>query len=343
MNYWQIGSGDSDRDYSNVFFDFGVALVGPGDYGNFIKNRSEYDFKAPNDIKKIEPLLRMKKGNRIVLRKGRKIILAVGEIIDGQYGYSSLFSDIDGWDLQHYIRVDWRQLEFKFENSILSMSTLEGLDHPEVKNVVEQKWDKSPRKTKKYELSEIPVVEYPKDRLDDEALETFLIEKGFRIIDAENMTRTISRVRKLGMWYLKERGENSSEHEVRTFLIIPFFQSLGWSEQRIGIEVPDGKRKIDIVFYSDSGRKKPIVLIETKKIWTGLEYAYGQIKDYAKKFPTVQYLITTDGLRYTLYQQINGRWEETAYMNFRKMLDRHSCYPNIRGVTYLINQLLSIK
>lgn len=174
-----------------------------------------------------------------------------------------------------------------------------------------------------------------------EKLENFLIRQGLRIEKAENMKRIIHQVEKLSKWYLHEGKDVSSEHEIRTFLVIPFLLALGWSEQRIGIEVPiTDKKKVDVVIYDNPQRKSAFALVETKKIWTGFYWAHHQLKEYAHSFPSVKYLIATDGLRYSLHEKKDGSWHYTAYMNFRKMLDRHTCYKHIKGSTYLISKLI---
>lgn len=340
MNYWQVGCGADERDYSQVFFDFGVALVGPGDKGPYQENKDNY---REEDKKKIEPLLMMNPGDRIVLRSGRQYMVAVGEVVpNGKYGHSMLFSDIDGWDLQHCIEIEWRRLEKDFGKSILSMSTLKGLGVKEVIDFIENHWSDAEVIPKKYSIDAIPIEDTDTKRVTDDELEEFLIRKGLRIGYAENMTQTIRRVRKLSMWYLNEGKDSSSEYEVRSFLVVPFLLALGWSEQRIGIEVPIGRKKIDMVLYESPERNVPLALIETKKIWTGLNWASQQLVNYASFFPSTKYLIATDGLRYSLYENESGAWNNTAYMNFRKMLDRHTCYKDINGIKHLVTALLPI-
>lgn len=53
----------------------------------------------------------MKDGDLVVLRLGTSTILGVGFIV-GDYRWSHLFSDIDGWELQHYRRVKlvWKRI-----------------------------------------------------------------------------------------------------------------------------------------------------------------------------------------------------------------------------------------
>jgi hypothetical protein len=45
----------------------------------------------------------------------------------------------------------------------------------------------------------------------------------------------ISRIQRLARWYSRRAGW-VSEHEIRTFLIVPLPLALGWPEQRINIE-----------------------------------------------------------------------------------------------------------
>jgi len=45
-------------------------------------------------------------GDVVVLRVGTQHVYGVGEVV-GDYGFSNLFSNVQGWDLQHYRRVRW--------------------------------------------------------------------------------------------------------------------------------------------------------------------------------------------------------------------------------------------
>ena len=336
MQYWQIGSGDSDRDYSSLFFDFGVALVGPGNPGRYPEELDKYE-KIEGAVNKISPLHNIMVGDRIILRSGRQKIVAVGEITEG-YNYSDLFRDIDGWDLQHFVKVAWREIDKNFKKNWLSMSTLERLNKPEVREYIDKKWPSANPIQQKYKLERIQVQ---KPLLNDMDIEGNLIDQGLPVEKAENMTKTIARVRKVGKWYMNTSNQYASEHEIRTFLVIPFLQSLGWPAQRMGIEVAtSGQKRIDIVLYKDPKRDIPVALIETKKIWTGLEQAFRQLENYSKQYKSVKYLITTTGLRYVLHEKIKEEWKQTAYMNFSIMLPKHPCYPDVEGVYYLLNRLI---
>ena len=71
-NTWQIGSGDNTRNYSDVFFKFGVALVGPGSIGR--EGSPEVVEFYKNNPKKTNWgnwLTEVKKSQWLILRKGR--------------------------------------------------------------------------------------------------------------------------------------------------------------------------------------------------------------------------------------------------------------------------------
>lgn len=112
-NTWVVANGFDGMDLSAVFLRVGVALIGPGEHGDYFDNRQRYAEKLrPAEA----PLLRAfceeaAVGDRILLRNSAHEILAVGEIA-GPYRHEPIFQSVDvkGWDLQHCRRVSWKQL-----------------------------------------------------------------------------------------------------------------------------------------------------------------------------------------------------------------------------------------
>lgn len=39
MNYWQIAAGDGTTDYTDIFLKLNVALIGPGNNGDYFDNK----------------------------------------------------------------------------------------------------------------------------------------------------------------------------------------------------------------------------------------------------------------------------------------------------------------
>jgi hypothetical protein len=174
--------------------------------------------------------------------------------------------------------------------------------------------------------------------LADQLIEETLINHGLRIEDAENTTRTLARIRKLGEWYVRI-GYTASEEEIKAFLVVPFLLALGWSPQRIGLEV----NRRDLILYEDSERKKPCVIIETKSLYRGSTSAIAQVKKYAAEQPTdpLRHLVVSDGMRYWLLEPNGeGGWRETAYMNLSQLRAQCTAYPMLKGTLELIALLL---
>ena len=48
MNTWQIATGETGRDYSSIFIDYDIMIIGPSDYGDVITNEKKYWNGIPN-------------------------------------------------------------------------------------------------------------------------------------------------------------------------------------------------------------------------------------------------------------------------------------------------------
>src|SRR4051794_1227284 len=97
-NVWQIGGGPKERDYAEEFLKFGVALIGPGNPGEWKVERPDSDFNG--SAVRLFAQLPQKDHDFILLRSGRSTILAVG-LVASDYRYEPAFDDVHGWDLQH--------------------------------------------------------------------------------------------------------------------------------------------------------------------------------------------------------------------------------------------------
>lgn len=325
---WQIGSGDDSRDYNKVCFDFGVALVGPGNPGNVDTPKAiKYYIDNPN-VKNYGFILKehVKENNWIILRKGRKNIKAVGKVIS-RYKYHDIFQDVDGWDLQHYRNVEWYkpEKEIKFDRSILSMSPIEKCNREDVRNrLKDTNFERIEPKFK--ELSNLII---PRElKLED--LTNSFIDHGIRIQDSENIITTIRRIIYLVNWYIKHDMQ-ASEHEIRTFLIIPLLIALGWSEQKIKIEY----NNIDIAIFNQSFmgdyKTHPDIIVEAKKFENGLSFTKQYAKKYTDKFPDCTILITTNGYMYKYYEKSNEEFNLISYLNLLNLRDHHFLYNKISG------------
>jgi len=109
MRFWQVAAGESSRDYSSVFTDFGVMLVGAGDPGPFSERKSYYRGHRDWRNQIVRFAERVSLEDIVVLKKPHGTqweIVAVG-VVKGEYEYLDLFEDVEGWDLQHCRKVAW--------------------------------------------------------------------------------------------------------------------------------------------------------------------------------------------------------------------------------------------
>lgn len=327
---WQIGSGDGTRDYSNICLKYGVAILGPGNPGS-AKNETiqtkQYYKDNPNVTNWGKKLLEVKKGDYILLRKGLSTILAVGKVIE-EYNYSMLFSDVLGWDLQHFVQVEWfvPKYPIKLIGKPLMRATLSrvGINNKIVRDSIDKEGFNL-YSDKKIELEKLTL---PKQiKIDD--LNNSLIDSGIRIQDAYNITSTIEKVIRLAKWYM-DNDPDALEYEIRTFLVAPLMISLGWSEQKMKLEY----NKIDLAVFKKTFngdyKTNPYIIFETKSFYDGLTYAGVQVKNYAKKYPKCELLVTTNGFRYKLFKKNSGVYNEFGYFNLFDLREKH----------YLDNQIL---
>ena len=275
--------------------------------------------KGPNDTKGQKPKWQ---------------ILAVGRVT-GEYEHLEQFDDVEGWDLQHCRRVEWTSPRKEAGANGLTMGTFKRVYTGEViEQADEILREGEKREGEKRESEEIP---HPAGKISDEDLVESLIGNGMRPADAETVIQTIWQVRRMARWYARHGGD-LSEHEIRTFLIVPILLALGWSEQKIKIEW----KNTDMSFFSGVYKKgeEPCMILESKRMWEGLHHAEWQAKRYAKKFPTCQRLVASEGNRYRLYVKRDGEWPFKAYMNLLNLKDRHPYLTDIGGAPDLFTSLM---
>lgn len=338
MTYWQLASGDSSRDYSQVFLDFGVACVGPGRYGSCHQDnwRDLYNFQnvPAADMRRIARFLSIKAGDRIILKSGKRIAIAIGEVEEqerGIYEFARRFEDVDGWDLQHCIRVKWKPVGLTFNRNVFDQHTVSEFTSATFIKLIETKArNKEPVKPRGQ-------VHDPRhyEPFSYETLERILTWQGIRISDAEHVSQTIRRTEKLAKWYLSQPQLAAGEHEIRTFLVVPLLEALGWSPQQIRIEKTFSKKKLDLVLYARPTDELPCMLIETKRMYQGSANAIEQAKEYIENVDELKHLnvfIVTDGVRYWWYDRIGSEWVASAYMNFEIPRPENLAYPGLKGM-----------
>ena len=260
---------------------------------------------------------------------GRFEVLAVGEVT-GTYEFSETLDDVEGWNLGHYRQVLWHPAPRPTLIDGLRRGTLYRTSKaaPRIRALI-QEWPARPAPR---------VLPAPAPRLDLEYFIQQLVIEGLSVSVAEQIAGAIARLRHLAQWY---RGYASrvSEHEIRTFLIVPLLLALGWPEQRIKIEL----EHVDIGLFDRpyAADAKLELLIESKHIDASLgERPEWQAAGYAEKHKSCKQLLITDGFRYKLFRRKGSDWAQVAYANLLALRDRHPYLEELPGASELLTSLL---
>ena len=345
MNYWQVATGEGTRDFSDVFLQYGVILMGTGRPGSFLEHPERYrPYRGKKDWqRKIVTLAdEMKRGDVVVIKRrwGKSGQIVAAGRITSDYEFYEPFNDVDGWDQRHGRKVEWHKPD--------SPIAIEGLARGTVSKVHKSQIRREADRLLKEEGNEViaSAIPQPARGVSEEDLVGSMIGNGLRPADAEAVIRAIWHVRRLAGWYVS-RMDEINEHEIRTFLIIPILLALGWSEQRIKTEW----NHTDISLFREVFKKdsKPFLILESKRMGVGLEQAERQVQFYAKQFPDCDRLVTSTGDRYWLYEKNPGEtWDARgmkeshlrAYMNLFILKDRHPYLAGVGGAPDLLKSLM---
>lgn len=331
MAFWQIAAGSLGRDYADRFLRHGLAFVG--------------------GERQCDTMDRVRPGDIVILKRGMLQIVTVGEVVerDGRYNGrndKSWLRDFDGWDLGAWCNVEWRERDFNSPVQVagLTMSAIQQVGQAHLIGLAREMIAELPKRTE-YEPEPAPT-----NTVTDSELIEHLIQFGLRPGAAEDLTQAMRRIRLLAGFYLKRDWNLTKEHEARSFLVLPLLLALGWAEQRIQIElrVP-GVGYADIACFRSPVTKPDqdkdcVLLIETKGLPQGLDYAPEQAHRYAEKFPSCDIVLVTNGYCYKAYRRgPNGDFslQPSAYLNINNPQDRYPLDPKQVGGAIEVLKMLT--
>jgi hypothetical protein len=333
MKVWQIACGEPNRDYRDVFLHHDVMLIGPGGPGLFEEKRyrkaKDDGWVSPSHLQQIKALKENPmSGDVVLLRIGHEVI-RVGTIPDGPnngYGWSEVFDDVLGWDLQHYRRVVW--------GGPRSASILKGR-HPLFSNYKQQPTFTAVHEKRITRLVKKLACKVPKRRLKKLpennnilSLEDFgvrLFQAGLANESVERAINAIEKARRLGSWYeewdISER--DPSEHEIIAHMTVPLMLALGWSEQLLAVEWGH----IDLAFFekTPTNEQHCVMICEAKRPHKPLEGALDQAKNYVREkgLYRCRKILLTSGTRLLTYKRRGTKWILDGYANLRKLRMNH--------------------
>ncbi len=298
---WQISGGPSSRAYAGVFLRYGVALIGPGDAGEWSPERYAYDFSLSGYVGRFAK--EIANGDLLLLRTGVATISAVG-LVASDYLYLEQFDDVNGWDLQHARRVRWCKLaqEHSFSAQVFGASPTRcsRVLQPEAIDFAERFLNSPPTHWQTAPLPEPPIEEPPLDQ----------VPGALRGIVAQAADLVP---------LLQDRdafGEHPSEDELIAHFVVPFLRVLGWPPEWIAVKW----RHIDVAVFRALPRtpENCHLVIEAKRLGAGVEGALDQARGYVEALGLPRDVIVTDGIRYRMYAGQRG-FAPVAYANLARL------------------------
>jgi len=296
---WQISGGPTNRNYAEVFLKYSVALIGPGDAGQWKPERDDNEFEGGFVRRFAEEV---QTGDIVLLRTGISTVRAVG-IVASEYLYLPQFDDVNGWDLQHARRVRWSELprEYSFGSSVFGANPprLAKVGNIEVSDYAERFVQSPPIYWQTATLPELPVEE---PALED--IPTYLQDIFALVHDLYGL-----------YWDRQAFGDHPTEDELVAHYVVPFLQKLGWPVERIAVKW----KYIDVCVFKKLPRSPENChyIIEAKRLGAGVEGALEQAKGYLEAIGVVRHVVVTDGIRYRMYNAEND-FAPMAYANLAR-------------------------
>ena len=297
---WQVSGGPANRDYSDVFIKYGVALIGPGDAGPCRPDREDDEFEG-GFVRRFASEVQL--GDVFLLRTGISKLRAVG-IAASEYLYLSQFDDVNGWDLQHGRRVRWCELPstYDFGLSVFGANPprLSKLASAEIIDYAKRFIESPPTNWQFSSLPNLPAEEPLLERPP-----SFLHDLIAQIHDLAGL-----------YWDIDKFGQLPTEDELVAHYVVPFLRKLGWPVENIAIKW----RHVDVSVFRALPRSPETChfIIEAKRLGAGVEGALEQAKGYLKDLGIEREIVVTDGIRYRMYEG-SDNFAHIGYANLARL------------------------
>jgi hypothetical protein len=319
LTVWQQASGDTDRDYAELCIRWSVILNGPGRFGPWPACKNDVidsgQKRKSSDLQRFAEL--MLDGDLVVLRKGTKEVVALGQIV-GEYEWNDGFGDIDGWNIQHVRRVRWYWHNLDAPKTFDTWELKQGDTTQKLTSPVVLDWVKSIQLPRKETL--LPNLPEPPRQIELNEISAHLFDHGVASASITQVIAVVDELVRVGAWY--RRTKIPSEHEAVATLVVPLLRALGWTPQKIGIEW----NRVDVALFQKLPRddKNLRVVVEAKRMNLSCLSAHSQAERYAKGRNACHRLIVTDGLRYGIYRRKKDKtFTLHAYMNLARLRDEY--------------------
>lgn len=341
MKVWQIAAGTPGRDYSELFFDYDLMIIGPSDRGDALSNN--YAIGSPNsNFRQVHNFSHgPQSGDRVLMRFAHDVI-GVGQIpLEEKYQYSfdEAFRCVYGWDLCHCRRIVWAE-SYKLGN--LATVYNNAKQKPTFTQVHEKRIVKLVQDINNAHF-ERPLSGLPKidsSIYSDEELGMELFRAGISNKNVSDIIAALRQAERLLAWY-PDSSRRPTENEIVSHIILPLFLGLGWSHQQIAVEW----NNIDMAFFKKTPtyKKNCVMVLEAKGLGIALSDVLHQPKSYIQNLNLagVKHILTTDGANLFVYEKSGSKWVSNpkGYLNVNTLQKEYV----VPKKTSLVDTLVSLQ
>jgi predicted type IV restriction endonuclease len=164
----------------------------------------------------------------------------------------------------------------------------------------------------------------PSRKISINEISEYLFDRGVASSSITSVTGQIDELIRIAKWY-QRTAIKPSESETIAYLVIPLLRALGWTPQKMAIEW----NSVDVALFKTLPRDNVnlSVVVEAKQKDLSCLTAKSQAQNYAEQIgrETCNRLIVTDGIRYGVYFQREGKFRDhpDAYLNITNMREAY--------------------
>lgn len=319
---WQVGAGDTERDYQEICLRHDVMIAGPGRDGPYEVGKYQSYGDIDNSLRRM--CLNARAGDVVLLRIGTGKVISVGVVADDQASWLEAFGDIDGWDLQHVRRIRWidgTAKEFPVTTFGTKVRTFTAVNVPVLRAWVESIEVRPGALTR--DLKALPELA---EELTEDKLARRLYVEGLSSESVDRLVGRFASLRRVAAWYSnpeKRPAGRPSESETVAYLVLPLLFSLGWSEQTAAVEW----NRVDVALFSGmpSADATLTCVVEAKLLGRSVFSPFGQALAYAVRDgrENCRRLVVTDGIRYAVHERQEQGFVLSAYLNLLRLRDSY--------------------
>lgn len=350
MNLWQIAAGEPHRYFEELFFKYGVMIMGPSYKGP--ANKEIYaEGSSTSKGNQVHAFANsVKIGDRIIARKKNELtneieIIGVGEIQEGStYQFIEQFRCVLGWDLCHTWNVSWTEdlaLVKQVPNPFVGRKQIPTFTRVHDEDTVQfiRSIPSSSFKKKDFAI--------PADisrQLNDDDIRLKLFQRGVSSTLTENIISALRQCRQLAAWYNtnEHSGSRPTEHEVVSHMVLPLLLALGWSHQQIAVEW----KRVDVALFlkTPTEVKNCVGIIEAKGHGESLGNVLSQAQSYIDGLELInsRKVIITDGANIFIHERsTDGTFNRvpSGYLNVAFLTESYLLPEKASAIDTLIQML----